>query len=134
VGEQKRDEIFDAIALPPLGISNAHKARLMQAVMERIERLVDAETYRRIFADSFRDLPEAGYLRDKEKYQACVSFDEFLELKRREFIAQLVKCRDEGSLFFSQEITDEVVEWVRGDPEVSQGVRRGNVLYVTKIP
>ena len=40
----------------------------------------------------------------------------------------------ERRLFFSQEITPEVVEFVRGDPEISQGVREGSILYVTKIP
>jgi hypothetical protein len=40
----------------------------------------------------------------------------------------------EGRLFFSQEICPEVVEFVRGDPEISQGVREGSIIYVTKIP
>jgi hypothetical protein len=55
-------------------------------------------------------------------------------MKRDEFLNQLEHIKDEGGLFFSQEITDEVIEFVRSDPEISQGVRQGNTLYVTKIP
>jgi hypothetical protein len=102
--------------------------------MQRIERLVDGETYRRIFSDSFRDLPDEYYLDDRKRYREIGDFDKFLEIKRQEFIAQLEQIKNEGSLFFSQEITDEVINFVRSDPEISQGVREGNTLYVTKIP
>ena len=37
-------------------------------------------------------------------------------------------------MFFNQRITDEVVAYVRGNPEIAAGVRQGDVLYVTKIP
>ncbi len=88
----------------------------------------------RFLRDSFRDLQDATYLGDKQQYAEIGNFDIYLETKRREFIAQLEQIRDEGGLYFSQEITDEVVEFVRNDPEISQGVRVGKILYVTKIP
>jgi hypothetical protein len=136
VGEQLRDEIFDGIALPPLGISNWEKSQLTRQVMQRLERLAAKrpETYRRIFSDSFRDLSDEHYLDDRKRYQEIGDFDKFLEIKRQDFIAQLEQIKNEGGLFFSQEITDEVVDFVRNDPEISQGVRDGNILYVTKIP
>jgi hypothetical protein len=134
VGEKLRDEIFDGIALPQLGVPSWEKSGLTRQVMQRLERLVDFETYSRIFSDSFRDLPDEHYLADRERYQEIGDFDKFLEIKRQEFIAQLEQIKNEGGLFFSQEITDEVVDFVRNDPEISQGVRDGNILYVTKIP
>lgn len=36
--------------------------------MERLDRLVDVETQVRIFSESFRDLPETYYEKDKQKY------------------------------------------------------------------
>jgi len=134
VGEKLRDEIFDGIALPQLGVPSWEKSGLTRQVMGRLERLVDTETCRRIFSDSFRDLPDEHYLDDRKRYREIGDFDKFLEIKRQEFIAQLEQIKNEGSLFFSQEITDEVVDFVRNDPEISQGVRDGNILYVTKIP
>ena len=37
VGEKKRDSIFEAIALPPLGTPNQEKVPITRAVMERLE-------------------------------------------------------------------------------------------------
>jgi len=133
-GEQKGDQIFGETAIPPLGISNRKKAQITREVMERFEQIVDAETSQQIFSDSFRDLRDEWYLEDKKRYHEIGDFDKFLEMKRQDFISQLEELRDSHELFFSQEITPEVVEFVRRDPEISLGVREGNVLYVTKIP
>ncbi len=134
VGEQRRAEIFAGLAPPPLGIANRAKAPLTRAAMQRLERLLDEETFAQVFSDSFRDLPEAYYAEDRRKYAEINDFDRFLEHKRAEFIALLEQLMAEGCLFFSQEITPAVIDFVRADPEISQGVREGNLLYVTKIP
>lgn len=134
VGVETRAAIFGEIVIPPLGISSHKKADLTRTVMERLDHLVDAETQARIFSDSFRDLPETYYEKDKQKYREIGDFDQYLEFKRAEFIALLEQLLAEGKLFFSQEITQEVIDFVRADPEISQGVREGDILYVTKIP
>jgi hypothetical protein len=134
MGEQQRDKIFSEGTLPPLGTSNAKKAQITRAVMERLEEAMDDVTYQQIFSDSFRDLRDEWYLEDKKRYHEIRDFDRFLEMKRQEFISQLEELRDTHELFFSQEITPEVVEFVRRDPEIAQGVRKGNILFVTKIP
>jgi hypothetical protein len=42
--------------------------------------------------------------------------------------------RDVGSLYFTQPITDGVIDFVRAHPEINPGVLEGNVLYEAKIP
>jgi hypothetical protein len=133
-GEAKRDEVFRNIDLPELGTPSSEKPRITQAVMERLERLVDAETCSAILSSGLRDLEDEWYLGDRDKYAESENIDAYLERKGNEFIAQLVKIRDEGSLFFTQPIIDEVIEFVDGHPEIRQGVREGNVLYEAKIP
>jgi len=134
VGEQKRDEILAGIELPPLGLPTSHKPRVLQAVMERLEAMLEAETYDKLFSSSLRTLDDSGYLEGRDKYQACASLDEFLVKRGQEFIAQLEQLKSEGRLFFSQEVTDEVIAFVCGNPLISQGVRQDNVLYEIKIP
>jgi len=134
VGEQKRDEIFAGIDLPPLGLPTSHKPRVLQAVMERLEAQLDAETYDKLFSSSLRTLDDSGYLEDRDKYQACASLDEFLVKRGLNFIAHLEQLKHEDRLYFTQEVTDEVIAFVRGNPLISQGVREGNVLYEIKIP
>jgi hypothetical protein len=133
LGEEARDAVFPS-PLPPLGLSSWEKARVTRAVMERLEPRLDDYSRDAIFANSFRDLPESFFGQDRQRYHEIGDFDRFLEIKRQEFIAELERLRDEGALFFDQEISAEVVDFVRAEPEISQGVRRGNVLFVTKIP
>jgi len=44
------------------------------------------------------------------------------------------KCQREGELFFAQEITDEVVAFVKQEQDFESGVREANIIYVSKIP
>jgi hypothetical protein len=134
LGEQKRDEIFAGIELPSLGTPTSQKPQITQAIMERLERLVDPQTCQEILADGLRYLEDAWFLDAREKYHKCGSIDEYLDRKGQEFIAQLEQIRDEDNLFFTQEITDEVIDFVRSHPEIRQGVRDGNVVYEVKIP
>ncbi len=133
-GEQKRDEVFQGIELPPLGTPLAHLPRVTHAVMGRLEAVVDPETCRKVLSSGLRHLEDEWYLEEKKKYEESGSIDAYLERKGQEFIAQLEQIKREGGLFFTQEITDEVIDFVRSHPEIAQGVRQGNVLYEIKIP
>jgi hypothetical protein len=134
VGEQVRDEVFAGISLPPLGTPSSDKPRITQAVMERLEHLVDPETCRQVLSSGLRDLEDEWYLEERTKYREGGSIDAYLARSGQEFIAQLEQIRDEGGLYFTQPITDEVIEFVQSHPEIRQGVREGNVLYEAKIP
>jgi len=135
LGIQRRDEVFEGIELPPMGTPSAEKPRFTQAVMEQLETMVDAEIYQGILSNCLRDLEEDWFLEERKKYQECKDLDEYLERRGREFIAQLEKIKEDGELlFFNQEITDQVIEFVRSQPEIRQGVRGGNLLYEVKIP
>lgn len=39
-----------------------------------------------------------------------------------------------GRIWYEQQITPEVVEFVKRNPEMANGIRRGDKIYVTKIP
>ncbi len=134
VGEQKRDEILARIDLPPLGLPSSQKPRVLQAVMERLEALLDAGTCNKLLSGSLRTLEDSSYLEDKKTYQACTSLDEFLLKRGQEFIAHLEQLKSEGRLYFTQKVTDEVIEFVKSQPLIAQGVREGNILYEIKIP
>jgi hypothetical protein len=134
VGEQKRDEIFAGIEIPPLGTPSSRKPMITQAVMERLERLVDPETCQAILSSGLRHLEDAWYLEERTKYAECGGVDAYLERNGQDFLAQLEQIRDEGGLYFAQPITDEVLDFVRTHPEIAQGVREGNVVYEVKIP
>ncbi len=134
VGEQRRDEVFAGIELPPLGTSSTNKPRITQAVMERLEQLVDPETCRQILSGSLRHLEDAWYVEERTKYAESGSVDAYLARRGQDLIAELEKLRDEGGLYFTQPVNDQVIDFVAQHPEIGQGVREGNVVYEAKIP
>ncbi len=134
LGEQKRDEIFRGLELPSIGTPSREKARLMRVVMERLEASEDPATIRGILSGCLRQLDDRQYLAEREKYLESGSVDAYLQRRGQEFIAQLEQIKEEGTLFFNEEITDEVIDYVRRHPEIREGVRVGGTLYAAKIP
>jgi len=55
----------------------------------------------------------------RQKYLECKNLDEYLDRRSIEYIAELKQMKDEGRLYFNQEITDEVIEFVRSQPEMA---------------
>jgi hypothetical protein len=133
VGKQKRDEVFAGLTLPVLGTPNAARPAFTQAVMARLENLIAPEVYRPLLANCLRTLGERDPA-EREKFLACKNLDEFLQKKGDEFIAYLEQLKRENRLYFTQEITDDVIAYVEKHPEIRQGVRVGNVIYEAKIP
>jgi len=133
LGEAARDEIFDGIDLPPLGTPNTEKARLTRPVIERLEKAAP-EACGAILSSGLRDLQDEWYEDAKAKFEEAGSVDAFLERRRENFLAELEKHRREGTWWFVQIITDEVIDYVRRHPEVSTGIREENVVYEAKIP
>jgi hypothetical protein len=134
IDTQIRDKIFAGIDLPSFGAPQKEKARCMQVVMERFEKLVEPGIVRQILSDCLRDLSEGTHQENKKLYEQLGDFDAFLDLKRHEYVHYLEGFKERGELYYTQEITDEVVAFVRDNPEVAQGVRVGSILYITKIP
>ena len=81
-----------------------------------------------------RDLPDKYFLRERKKYIKAGDIDKYLVKKHKSFVRWLKKCQQKGELFYTQEITDEVVKYVQERPEIESGVREGNILYTSKIP
>lgn len=133
-GQTLRDEIFSGIGVAPFGLPTSEKPRYMQPVIERLAQAVGAEACRELLLDCLRDLPDEYYTSDRETYQSCKDIDQYLAKKKQEFIEQLEACQRQGRLFFAQEITDEVLDYVRSEAEIGGGVRQGNIIYETKIP
>ena len=133
--EDLRNKVFDGIDLPPLGTPQSEKPKITQAVMERMEAMVDPKTCAKTLTDVAHGLLKEYYNQgQREKYLAAKSIDEYLEQKRDAFIKQLEKHRDEGTPFFNQEINDEVVQWIRNNPGIGSAKREGDALIHTKIP
>ena len=83
---------------------------------------------------SLRDLPTRFFLDGRRKYRQAGDIDTYLRQRKEGFVARLDACLRENRPFFAQEITQEVIDFVRDHPEMGGGRRVGNIVYETKIP
>ena len=134
VGESKRDEIFEGISLPPLGTHSKVKPRTTKKLMENLETRLGEKKTREILSSGPHAGPNEDYLPEKDEFLASNSLDDFLEKRRKEYVELLEKHMKEKTLYYTQEIDEEVLDYVRNTPTCQVGVREGDTIYVTKIP
>ncbi len=133
-GESLRDEVFGGIGISPLGLPSPEKPFDMFPVLDRLIGTVGYAATEELLSACLRDLPDDYFLEEREKYLSAGDIDAFLQQKHQALIDELLRCQQEGRLFFAQEITDEVINFVKDCPETESGVRDGDLLYITKIP
>ena len=134
MGESKREEIFEGINLPPLGTDPIDKPKVTKRITERLEATLDEKTLKEIMSSGLDVGPKEWYLPMREKFLGSKNIDDFLRKRHQEAVELLEKHSREKSMFYAQEIDEEVAEYVRNNPAVMGGIREGDIIYETKIP
>jgi hypothetical protein len=133
-GEEVRKRVFRGIKMPPLGSPQEDYPPLTQKIMDRMETELPIETCREILTWNYHKVPLEAFKEMKERFEKAKSIDEFLADEHRRFVEELARHIKEGRLWYEQEITPAVLEFVKNNPEVNLGVRRGNKIYALKFP
>ena len=134
VGESKGDEIFEGIELPPLGTPSKGKPKITKKFMEKLEAKLGENACGEVLSSGPHAGPKEEYLPERKRFLASKSIDDFLEKRHKEYVAELEQHMKEKTLYFTQEIDEEVLDYVRNTPTCQNGVREGDIIYVTKIP
>ncbi len=132
--QEFRDEIFQDLNVPPLGIEPKDKPEYTKKLISRFHDKVGEQTCVEFLAKGLRDPYYEWRKPDRERFLNSKNIDEFLAEKRKRFIASLEQHEKEGTLFFTQEIDKSVLDYVRNQPGIEGGIRKGNILTVSKIP
>jgi hypothetical protein len=132
--QEVRDYIFSGTEMPPLGINPKEKPEYTRKLVARLEKKIGTEECVRFLNRGLRDRYEESRKPDREKFLKSKDVDDFLEQKHKDFIAELETHLTNGTLFFTQEITEEVLEYVKTDPHIESGVREGDKIIIKKIP
>lgn len=132
-GKQVQSDIYNGFGILPFETPQYEKARYMHMILARLERRVGRDACKKLLATSLRNLPDVYYLSDKEEYRQCKGIDEYLERRRQVFLSELENCKRDSAPFFSQEVTDEVINFLSSIPEI-RGARHGNIIYEVKEP
>jgi hypothetical protein len=129
-----KDYVFNSIEIPPLGISPAEKPAYTKKLIARLEEKLGTEECAKFLNRGLRDSYEESRKPDRQKFLRSNGLNDFLKQKHRDFVAELEKHYSNGTLLFTQEITKEVLEYVRGDPYFESGVREDDRIIIKKIP
>ncbi len=132
-GESTRNEIFKDLTIPPLGVNPKKKPEFTKVILKRMEDKLGKENTVKLLAPCLHGRPPDDIEGDK-KLLKKLGLDDFLKKKHHDLITRLEKHRDEGTLEFAQYIDDEIVQYVRYNQVISQGIREGNIIYVSKLP
>ena len=133
-GEETRRRVFQGFKLPQLGSPQENYPRRTQRIMEKMKAELPDETCRRILTWNYHKLPAEAFKEKKRRFDKATSIDEYLKGEHKRLMAELERSMKAGQLWYEQEITPEVLEFVGGNQEICTGVRRGDQIYVTKIP
>ncbi|NVM18528.1 MAG: hypothetical protein HWN80_12500 [Candidatus Lokiarchaeota archaeon] len=132
-GEQMNDEIFRDLSIPPLGVHPEKKPDFTKNIMKRLEDNLGNEKTIALLSPCLHGRPPDDIEGDK-KIIAELGIDEFLQKKHQDLIERLERHRVEGTLEFAQIVDDQVIEFVRKDQMMGAGVRKGKLIYISKLP
>ena len=133
-GEETRGKVFQGFKLPPPGSPQEEYPKLTKMIVDRMEAELPSETCREVLTWNYHKVPAEAFKEKRERFEKARSIDEFLKDEHRRFIEELDGVMKEGRIWYEQEITPEVLEFVNANQEINTGVRHGDKIYMTKIP
>ncbi len=133
-GEETRHKVFQGFMLPPLGLPHENYPRLTQKIMDKMEAELPNETCKKILTWNYHKVPSEAFKEKKERFEKALSIDEYLKVEHERLVEELERFMKDGLIWYEQEITPAVLEFVRGNQEICTGVRQGDKICVTKMP
>lgn len=133
-GEEIRRRVFEGFELPPLGSPSDEYPKLTKTIVDRLEAELSAATCREILTGNYHEIPAETFKDKKERFDRANSIDKYLAGEHERLVAELTDFAKRGKVWYEQQITPEVVEFVKRNPEIQNGVRIGNKIHVSKIP
>jgi hypothetical protein len=132
-GEQIRDEIYNNIVIPPLGMDPEKKPKFTKVILKRLVKKIGETKTIDLLKPCLHGRP-GSLEKDREDFLRLNDIDEFLKLKKQELIERLQKHQKEGTLEFAQFIDQEVIEFVKNTPIINPGIREEDKIIEAKLP
>jgi hypothetical protein len=136
-GDGARAAVFADVTMPEIGLTKADQSSLMQTIVNRMIEVLPEETCRSVLTGlkhGLSDMTPDDVREDREILAESDSVDDFLAARHRNWISKLEELKTRGEPFWTITVDDELLEYLRSNPEIGGGVRYGNKIYETKIP
>ncbi len=134
VGKDESKLIIAQIKIPALGTHPGHFPEFTASFIDLLEKSLDPRILKRVLAGNHHQIPETAFLEERTHYENALTFDQYLKELHERHVQVLEKHLQDGTVWFEQNITQEVVDFVKSNQEILSAVRSGDTLYITKIP
>lgn len=134
IGPEKSKVIADQVKIPVLGTPPNQLPEFTAAFINLLEKSLDEVTLKRVLAGNHHQIPESVFLIERTYYEDAETFDQYLKDLHDRKVKELEKHLQDGTVWFEQNITQEVVDFVKSNQEILSAVRSGDTLFITKIP
>jgi hypothetical protein len=133
-GEKKRQEVFEGFAAPPLGSDPSFYPPCTLQLLSRLSANLPYDRVIEALTGNHHGIPVEAFKDMKKRWEKMKNLEPFLAGEHERLVAELEEAMKSGRLWYEQEITPEVVEFVRADQTIQNGVLKGNVVLKSKIP
>jgi hypothetical protein len=133
-GKEVAFRVFAGFELPPLGAPQESYPILTRMIIQRMGDELPPEQCKEVLTWNYHEIPPEAFLGKRERFEKSADIDEFLEKEHKRLVEEISRSMRDGDVWYEQEITPEVVEFVKADQEISAGKRDGDWIIVTKIP
>ena len=134
LGEAFWENLTEPLTLPDINTEHDCKCRNMVLFMKRFEALADKEDVKEILCCVRHGLHPSQSEWAREEYLKTGDIDLFLKNHLEKELQHFAVLNRDKKDFYGQEITDEVLEFVRSNPSMLSPERRGRYLYCKAFP
>jgi hypothetical protein len=133
-GEEKYNEVFNGFSQPPLGSPPDAYPACTKELVDRLGTSLTPEQVKAALAGNHHRIPQGHFADMIKRWEKAATMKEFLEGEHEHLVAELEETMKAGRLWYEQVITPEVVEYVKNDQTIQNGVLVGDVVLKSKIP
>ena len=135
LGEDTWNILIDGIDVPHYETEKTYNCKNMRVLIERLEKLADMEIVKKILLrvrHGYGYTPINGV--SKEFADCDCNLDAYLEKCRENFKKELLKHNANGTKYWGDSITDEVLSYFLNTEGLLDPVRKGSELHIARHP
>jgi hypothetical protein len=134
VSEDLYKEILDNYEMPYLGLSPKKLPFYIEDLMNRLNDNLSEDLVKKVLTGNNHGLSENSQIAEKIAYENALSLKDYLKDRHARKVQELETCFRENKVWFEQVITEDVIEYVKGNQEILSAVLKDDTLLITKIP
>jgi hypothetical protein len=134
VDQQTYQRALKEIIIPKLGTKLHDMPRYTNMLMTYLEKILTPKQIETVLSNNHHHIPKEAFIEEKVYYETAETLDDYSKDLHKRKIDELEVCLNEHKVWYEQDISREVIEFVKSNQEILSAIRIDDKLYITKIP